>query len=142
YRPAQISKAVFLLLLGIVTGIVAVQIKKRLLEACNATEERNQIARMFGEHLSTAVAKQLLEQGTDLRSEKKTVCVMFLDIRNFTTFSERRNPEEVVGYLESLFSFMIEIVNRHNGFINKFLGDGFMAVFGAPVSSGNDSLNA
>jgi len=37
---------------------------------------------------------------------------------------------------------MIEIVNRHNGFINKFLGDGFMAVFGAPVSSGNDSLNA
>lgn len=142
YRPAHVAKSMFLLLLGVVTGVVAVQIKKRLLDACNATEERNQIARMFGEHLSTAVAEKLLEQGTDLRSEKKTVCVMFLDIRNFTTFSERRNPEEVVGYLEGLFSFMIEIVNRHNGFINKFLGDGFMAVFGAPVSSGNDSLNA
>lgn len=142
YRPAHVSKGVFLLLLGVVTGFVAVQIRKRLLEACKATDERNQIARMFGEHLSAAVADQLLAQGTDLRSEKKTVCVMFLDIRNFTTFSESRNPEEVVSYLENLFSFMIEIVNRHDGIINKFLGDGFMAVFGAPVSNGNDSVNA
>lgn len=141
-RPAQVSKAMFLLLLGVVTGLVAVQIRKRLLEACEANEQRNQISQMFGEHLSTAVAEQLLAQGADLPSEKKTVCVMFLDIRNFTTFSETRNPEEVVRYLENLFSFMIEIVNRHNGIINKFLGDGFMAVFGAPVSGGNDSLNA
>lgn len=142
YGPAYFSKAVFLFMLGVITGLVAVQIKRRLVEAVSATEERNQIARMFGEHLSTAVAEQLLAQGADLPSERKTVCVMFLDIRNFTTFSEKKNPEEVVRYLENLFSFMIEIVNRHNGFINKFLGDGFMAVFGAPVSGGNDSLNA
>ena len=45
-------------------------------------------------------------------------------------------------YLESLFEFMIEIVNRNNGIINKFLGDGFMAVFGAPLSDGNDCANA
>ena len=66
---------------------------------------------------------------------------MFLDIRNFTTFAEKRTPEEVVAYLESLFEFMIEIVNRHHGVINKFLGDGFMAVFGAPLSDGSDCLN-
>jgi adenylate cyclase len=48
----------------------------------------------------------------------------------------------VVQYLESLFEFMIEIVNRHNGIINKFLGDGFMAVFGAPLSDGRDATNA
>jgi adenylate cyclase len=46
-----------------------------------------------------------------------------------------------VTYLESLFEFMIEIVNRHHGVINKFLGDGFMAVFGAPLSDGRDCLN-
>ncbi|HXC68419.1 MAG TPA: adenylate/guanylate cyclase domain-containing protein, partial [Pyrinomonadaceae bacterium] len=47
-----------------------------------------------------------------------------------------------VRYLESLFEFMIEIVNRHHGIINKFLGDGFMAVFGAPLSDGKDCANA
>lgn len=78
----------------------------------------------------------------DLRSERRSVCVMFLDIRNFTTFAERRTPEEVVTYLESLFEFMIEIVNRHHGIVNKFLGDGFMAVFGAPLSEGSDCVNA
>ena len=67
---------------------------------------------------------------------------MFLDIRNFTGFAEKRSPEEVVEYLESLFEFMIEIVNRHHGIINKFLGDGFMAVFGAPLSDGKDCANA
>jgi adenylate cyclase len=66
---------------------------------------------------------------------------MFLDIRDFTSFAEKRTPEEVVCYLESLFEFMIEIVNRHHGVINKFLGDGFMAVFGAPLSDGDDCLN-
>ncbi len=67
---------------------------------------------------------------------------MFLDIRNFTAFAENRHPEEVVEYLESLFEFMIEIVSRHRGIVNKFLGDGFMAVFGAPLSDGRDCANA
>ena len=67
---------------------------------------------------------------------------MFLDIRNFTTFSETRCPQEVVSFLNSLFEFMIEIVNRNNGIINKFLGDGFMAVFGAPFTDGFDCRNA
>jgi adenylate cyclase len=67
---------------------------------------------------------------------------MFLDIRNFTGFAEKRTPEEVVQYLESLFEFMIEIVNRHHGIINKFLGDGFMAVFGAPLSTAKTAANA
>ena len=48
-----------------------------------------------------------LELKPDLRSENKNVCVMFLDIRNFTGFAEKRSPEEVVQYLESLFEFMI-----------------------------------
>jgi adenylate cyclase len=67
---------------------------------------------------------------------------MFLDIEGFTTFSESRRPEEVVEYLNSLFSFMIDSVNQHHGIVNKFLGDGFMAVFGAPISDARDSRNA
>lgn len=58
---------------------------------------------------------------------------MFLDIRNFTAQSRARAPTEVVDFLNDNFAFMIEAVDRHHGIINKFLGDGFMAVFGAPL---------
>lgn len=85
---------------------------------------------------------KLLEQGAGVLSEKRDVRVMFLDIRNFTTFAENKRPEEVVEYLVSLFVFMIEIVKRHRGIINNFLGEGFMAVFGAPFSDGRDCANA
>jgi len=140
--PLHVVKGFILLALGAVTGLVALQIKKRILDSFRLAEERNNIVNKFGQHVSPVVVNKLLEQGAELQSEKKYVCVMFLDIRNFTQFAEVRSPEEVVAYLESLFGFMIEIVNRHHGFINKFLGDGFMAVFGAPLSDGRDCINA
>ncbi|HWW77008.1 MAG TPA: adenylate/guanylate cyclase domain-containing protein, partial [Pyrinomonadaceae bacterium] len=105
-------------------------------------EERERVVSTFGQHVSPEVVEKLLEKRTGPGGEKRNVCVMFLDIRNFTGFAEARSPEEVVEYLESLFGFMIEIVNRRRGIINKFLGDGFMAVFGAPVSDGRDCHNA
>lgn len=141
-RPIQMSIGVNLLVLGIITALVAAEIRKRIVQANNITEERNNIVRMFGRHVSPAVVNEILARGADVRSEKKSVCVMFLDIRNFTSFAEKRTPEEVVYYLEHLFDFMIEIVNRNHGIINKFLGDGFMAVFGAPISDGHDCSNA
>lgn len=57
-------------------------------------------------------------------------------------FSEQHAPEEVVDYLNTLFEFMINLVNRYHGIIHQLLGDGFMAIFGAPLSHGNDSQNA
>lgn len=142
FGPVHVAKAIALLVLGIVTGLVAMQIKKGILNAYKTAEERNEIVNMFGKHVSPAVVDELLAYGSELPSAKKNVCVMFLDIRNFTTFAEKKSPEEVVHYLEQMFGFMIDIVNEHNGIINKFLGDGFMAVFGAPISGGNDCLNA
>jgi adenylate cyclase len=141
-RPIQMSIGVNLLVLGIITALVAAEIRKRIVQATNITEERNNIVRMFGRHVSPAVVNEILARGADVRSEKKSVCIMFLDIRNFTSFAEKRTPEEVVYYLEHLFDFMIEIINRNHGIINKFLGDGFMAVFGAPISDGHDCSNA
>jgi adenylate cyclase len=140
--PHHIFKGFLLFLAGVVTGLVTLQIRKRILSSFSLIEERNRISRTFGEYVSPEVMGKLMELKPDLRSENKNVCVMFLDIRNFTSFAEKRSPEEVVEYLESLFEFMIEIVNRHHGIINKFLGDGFMAVFGAPLSDGKDCANA
>jgi adenylate cyclase len=140
--PHHLFKGFTLFLMGVVTGLVTLQIRKRILKSFSVIEDRNRISRTFGEYVSPEVMTTLLDLKPDLRSESKNVCVMFLDIRDFTGFAEKRSPEEVVQYLESLFEFMIEIVNRHHGIINKFLGDGFMAVFGAPLSDGKDCANA
>jgi len=140
--PHHLVRALLLFITGVVTGLATVQIKKRILNSFVMIQERNRIRRTFGEYVSPVVMDKLLTLQPHLRSELRSVCVMFLDIRNFTAFAEKQRPEAVVAYLESLFEFMIEIVNRHHGVINKFLGDGFMAVFGAPLSNGADSLHA
>ncbi len=99
----------------------------------HANEERNRIMGVFGQHVSPEVVNKLLSQNIDQGGEMRNVCLMFLDIRNFTAFTEKAHPAEVVDYLNSLFEFMVDCVNRNQGIVNKFLGDGFMAVFGAPI---------
>jgi adenylate cyclase len=127
--PHHLFKGFLLFATGVVTGLVTLQIKKRILKTFEMIEERNRVSRTFGEYVTPIVMDKLMTLKPDLRSEKRHVCVMFLDIRNFTAFAEKREPEQVVDYLESLFEFMVEIVNRHHGIVNKFLGDGFMAVW-------------
>lgn len=111
-------------------------------ESLEHQASRNSILRTFGQHVSPQVVDALLAQGESVQSSVRHVSVLFLDIRGFTTLSETRPPEQVVALLNDLFGFMIEEINRHEGIINKFLGDGFMAVFGAPISSGEDARNS
>lgn len=138
----QIAKSFLIALVGIVTGVVSIQIKKRIKRSIRTIDEKNQLINMFGQHVSPAVVDKLIRYRGELGSETRFVCVMFLDVRNFTRFTESKAPEEVFNFLNSLFDFMIEIVNGKGGIINKFLGDGFMAVFGAPISDGADCRNA
>jgi adenylate cyclase len=142
YPGMHISKGVILMLVGLVTGLVSLQIKSKMKNSLKNIDEKNRIISIFGQHVSPEVVNKLLDQKGELSSETRYVCMMFLDIRNFTKFAESRSPEEVVSYLNNLFDFMIDIVNENKGIINKFLGDGFMAVFGAPLSDGEDSRNA
>lgn len=139
--PSHIAKTLFMFISGIIVGFVTSQIEKRLLNSFILLEERNRVTSIFGQHVSPAVVEKLLSQ-KEFSSEIKHVCMLFFDIRDFTRFSENRNPEEVVNYLNTIFDFAIDIINRNGGIINKFLGDGFMAVFGAPISSGDDVKNA
>jgi adenylate cyclase len=127
---------------GLAAAFVSVRIKTTLIETVRQTQERARIIDLFGQHVSRAVVNQLLTQPVGDTSEQRNVCILVLDIRNFTTFSEARAADEVVAYLNTLWSAMVEAVNEHNGIVNKFLGDGFLAVFGAPLSDGNDCHNA
>jgi adenylate cyclase len=68
--------------------------------------------------------------------------VLFLDIRGFTAMSRARSAGETVALLNDFFAEMVEIVDRHGGIVNKFLGDGFLALFGAPLADNEAARHA
>jgi adenylate cyclase len=127
---------------GLAAGFVSRRIRTTLVETLRGVRERERVVALFGQHVSPVVVSQLLAQPAGRDSEQCDVCVMVLDIRNFTTFSEAHAPDEVVRYLNTLWSFMVRTVNEHGGIVNKFLGDGFLAVFGAPLPTSGDCANA
>lgn len=129
----EIAKPFLFLLSGLLAGLVAIQIRARTVRMLEIVEEREQIVGIFGQHVAPAVVDKLLKQREDIQSELRFACIMFLDLRGFSTFSEQRSPFEVVHYLNTLFECLIEIVNRHQGIINQLIGDGFMATFGVPL---------
>ncbi|HZK08615.1 MAG TPA: adenylate/guanylate cyclase domain-containing protein [Bacteroidales bacterium] len=136
------GQGIIMLITGIAAGFVADLIKRKEQKSLQVLNEKNEIIDLFGQQISQQIANSILEKKDELAGIKKNVSVMFLDIRNFTPFVENHQPEEVVTYLNDLFCFMIRIVEEHHGVINQFVGDGFMATFGAPVSRGNTASDA
>ncbi len=132
--PVNIAKAVVMVLCGGVAAFVTYKYRENLEEVVNQIQKNHEVKSIFGQHVSPAVAERLTSEAQLPETETMQVAIMFLDIRGFTAFSEAHKPSEVVAFLNSVFEFMIEQVNAHDGVINKFLGDGFMAVFGAPLS--------
>jgi len=98
--------------------------------------------KLLSQQVSGDVAMELLMNNANKPGGRCFVCIMFLDIRDFTPMAEKLSPEEIIDYQNNVFGFMIDIVQKHHGNINQLLGDGFMATFGAPVSHGNDCQNA
>jgi adenylate cyclase len=135
-------KCLMLLLAGAAAGFVGMQLRRRIRRVLRATEERQRLLSAFGQQVSPQVAEELLRQGPEIASRRSFVCVMFMDIRNFTPLVEHRSPEEIVALQNEVFGAAVEIVNRHRGLINQFLGDGFMATFGAPIATGNECADA
>jgi len=139
--PFYLAKGVTLVMAGFAAGFVANQIKRRVTSVFLALEERQRIVNAFGQQVSPAIVEELLKQGPRIPSKRTFVCVLFMDIRGFTRLVEKKTPEEFVAYQNAVFGAAIEIVDRNHGVINQFLGDGFMATFGAPVATGRDCRN-
>lgn len=96
--------------------------------------ERARLRKMFGRYVSDDVVKVLTEgERPDLAGESVQVTVLFSDIRNFTTISEKLNAHEVVEMLNAYFSRTTEPILTEGGMVNKFIGDAVMAIFGSPV---------
>ncbi len=94
--------------------------------------DRERIRDAFGTYLDREVAEHILKEGTSLVGEEVEVTVMFTDIRDFTGFAERSGARQVVATLNRLFALMVPIIHAHGGHVDKFVGDGLLAVFGAP----------
>jgi len=94
--------------------------------------EREQLREAFGAFVDPVVADRVLEEGTVLRGDEVEVTVLFLDIRGFTAFAERAGAAEAVARLNEFYELVVPVIFEHGGHANKFVGDGLLAVFGAP----------
>lgn len=136
------SRSLIFFACGLVAAYVATSLRTQFEKSVRAVVARDRVTNLFGQHVSPAVVDRLLATRSDPPSEIRTVCVLFLDIRGFTAMTRRRSAEETVALLNSFFAEMIEVIDRNNGIINKFLGDGFMALFGAPLEDPSAARNA
>ncbi len=95
---------------------------------------RRQLRELFGRHVGEEVARRALQSGTELGGETRFVAVLFVDMIGSTAAAAERPPNEVVDTLNELFRVVVDVVDRHNGFVNKFVGDAALAIFGAPLN--------
>jgi class 3 adenylate cyclase len=98
----------------------------------------------FGRYLSDEIVKDLLEspEGLSLGGKKQNITIMFTDIRDFTGISEQMQVEDAVAMLNHYFGIMVEVIHKYRGTVIEFLGDGILAIFGAPVAYANHTDSA
>jgi adenylate cyclase len=138
----HLTRSAVLLAAGLLAGYVGATIKSHFRRALAAASARDEVANLFGQHVSPQVVERLLAIGAAELSEMRRVCVMFVDIRSFTAAARMRTPAEVVARLDTVFEILVETVDRHSGIVNKFLGDGLLAIFGAPIDDPFEAANA
>ncbi|GFG54588.1 adenylate/guanylate cyclase domain-containing protein [Mycolicibacterium agri] len=95
--------------------------------------ERQRLRDLFGRYVGEDVARRALERGTELGGQERDVAVLFVDLVGSTQLASTRPAAEVVNLLNDFFRVVVDTVNRHGGFVNKFQGDAALAIFGAPI---------
>jgi adenylate cyclase len=154
YHPAQFAddpapeigfhlvRSLVILVCAMLAGAVGMQLRRQFEASILAATARDRVTNLFGQHVSPQVVERLMAEGASTASDIRRVAVMFVDFRSFTAAARSRSPQDVVDRLDGAFAVLVEILDRHGGIVNKFLGDGFLALFGAPFEAADAAHRA
>jgi adenylate cyclase len=138
----HLSRSLVVLTCGILAGTVGVRLRRSFAASIRAATARDHVTNLFGQHVSPQVVERLMTEGASTQSDIRRIAVMFVDFRSFTASARSRSPQEVVERLDGAFAVLVDILDRHGGIVNKFLGDGFLALFGAPFDAADAAHRA
>ncbi len=122
-----------LLIIGVACAFAAGTLRRQMRKRIDDEGRIHLLERTFGRLVAPEVAKQILENSDWMRPARREAVVLFADLKGFTKYSDGRSPEEVADYLNRCWSLAADIVEKHGGVINKYMGDGFLALFGVPL---------
>jgi len=111
-------------------------------EMATGLQEREWLKDLFGRFVSQEVAEAIRSGEVVLEGESRVVSVLFCDIRDFTDFSERHSPQDVVGLLNQFLPLVVQAAQKHGGMVNKFGGDSTLIIYGAPYEVKDNALQA
>ncbi|MDA9422577.1 MULTISPECIES: adenylate/guanylate cyclase domain-containing protein [Bradyrhizobium] len=135
-------RSTIILICGVLAGAVGAQLRRQFAASIAAATARDRVTNLFGQHVSPQVVERLIAAGPSTGGDVRRVAVMFVDFRGFTAGARSRTPQEVVDRLDGAFAVLVDILDRHGGIVNKFLGDGFLALFGAPLEASDAAQRA
>lgn len=136
------SRAVLLLMVGLTGFMVSTTLRRLQVGVVTEALERERVRSAFGSYVAEQVVERILSGDLAPTTERRALSVVFVDIRGFTTYAEARDPEEVVEVLSGALEAFSHAVEEQEGIVNKFLGDGLMALFGAPMEQDDHALRA
>ena len=137
-----VQRSCFFMFAGFVAYLLCALMRRSVIELVASVRQTLLVERTLGRHVSREVADVLVGAGGESPGEERDISVLFVDIRAFTTFSEASDPARVVELLNDYFTVAGRAVEAHGGIVNKFTGDGLMALFGAPAAHDDHARRA
>jgi adenylate cyclase len=139
------AKAFYIVdLSSLILGLIVAWLAGLTLSYTMEGKNKRELRMIFSKYLHPDLVDRIVENPylVTMGGEELSVTVMFSDIYNFTGFSEKHNPQELVSYLNEYFATFTNSILDHNGLLDKYTGDGLMAVFGAPIARTDHALSA